>query len=60
MLVKIVRIKLVRMEQMQKMVHKMQLKRAGLQMLLLPLPEPSLKLCLVRDQAVVDLLHQLP
>jgi hypothetical protein len=50
------------MEQMQKMVHKMQLKRAGLQMLLLllPLPEPSLKLCHVRDQAVVDLLHQLP
>jgi hypothetical protein len=50
-------------EQMEKMVHKMQLKRAHLQMLVLqpvPLPKPSFKLCLVRDQALEDLLHQLP
>ena len=52
---------MVRTEQMQKTVHKMQLKRAHLQMVVLQpvlLPE-SFKPCLVRDQAVEDLLHQL-
>ncbi len=49
-------VKMVRTEQMEKTVHNMQLKRAHLQMLVLqpvPLPKP----CLVRDQAVEDLLH---